>query len=193
MPYITEEIWSYLPMTKGLLLENRYPEGDGRLVDDDAERRMQLLRDVVVAVRNVRAAYRVSPGLRIPVRVRAPEARAALLREAAEGVQRLAGVASLDVGPSVKKERGSAATPIDDIEVIVPLAEFVDLDAERARLEKEAQKVEKELGDVTVKLGNDGFVTRARPEVVARERERRSRLELEHGKLLESLKILADG
>jgi valyl-tRNA synthetase len=190
MPYVTEEIWSHLPMAKGLLLQSAYPEGDGRDADDEAEKRMQLLRDVVVAVRNVRAAYRVNPGLRIPVHVRAPEARAALLRDAADGVQRLAGVAALQAGPSVTKERGSAAIPIHDVEVIVPLAEFVDLDAERARLEKEAQKLEKELGDVMTKLGNKGFVTRAKPEVVARERERRSRLELEHGKLLESLRLL---
>ena len=192
MPYVTEEIWSYLPMSKGLLLENRYPAGDGSARDSDAEARMQLLRDVVVAVRNVRAAYHVSPGLRIPVRVRASEARAAMLREAADGVQRLAGVASLEAGPSVKKDRGSAATPIEDIEVIVPLAEFVDLDAERARLEKEAQKVEKELGAVATRLDNEAFVSKAKPEVVARERERRSTLELEHGKLLESLKLLAE-
>ncbi|HEX6791986.1 MAG TPA: class I tRNA ligase family protein, partial [Candidatus Krumholzibacteria bacterium] len=190
MPYVTEEIWSYLPMAKGLLLQNRYPAGDGRLRDDEAEARMQLLRDVVIAVRNVRAAYRVNPGLRIPVRVRASEARAVLLREAADGVQRLAGAASLDVGPLVTKDRGSAATPVQDIEVIVPLAEFVDLDAERARLEKEAQKVAKELGDVSTKLGNEGFTSKAKPEVVARERERRARLEVEHGKLLESLKLL---
>jgi valyl-tRNA synthetase len=154
-----------------LFSSNRYPCGDGRGLDAEAEARMQLLKDVVVAVRNVRAAYRVNPGLRIPVRVRASEARAALLREAADGVQRLAGAASLEAGPSVSKDRGSAATPIGDIEVIVPLAEFVDFDAERARLEKEAEKVAKELGDVTGKLGNEGFLAKAKPEVVARERE----------------------
>jgi valyl-tRNA synthetase len=178
-------------MSRGLLLENRYPSGDGRGLDVEAEERMQLLRDVVVAVRNVRAAYRVNPGLKIPVRVCAPEGRAILLREAADGILRLAGAASLDAGPSVSKDRGSAATPIGDIEVIVPLAEFVDLDAERARLQKEAEKVAKELGDVTGKLGNEGFLAKAKPEVVTRERERRSRLEEEHGKLLESLKLLA--
>ncbi len=193
MPYVSEEIWSILPMTKGLLLENRYPSGDGRGIDEEAEARMQLLRDVVVAVRNVRAAYRVNPGLKIPIRVRAPESRAALLREAADGVQRLAGAASLDAGPAVVKDRGSAATPINDIEVIVPLAEFVDLDAERLRLQKEVEKVAKELGDVTTKLGNAGFVSKAKPEVVARERERQARLEVERGKLLESLKLLAEG
>jgi valyl-tRNA synthetase len=192
MPYVTEEIWSLFPMSRGLLLENRYPSGEGRGLDTEAEARMQLLRDVVVAVRNVRATYRVNPGLRIPVRVRASEERAALLREAADGILRLAGAASLDAGPSVSKDRGSAATPIGDIEVIVPLAEFVDIDAERARLAKEAEKVAKELGDVTGKLANEGFLAKAKPEVVARERERLSRLEAEREKLLESLKLLAD-
>jgi valyl-tRNA synthetase len=194
MPYVTEEIWSVLPMARGLLLENRYPTGDARAVDAEAEARMQLLRDVVVAVRNVRAAYRVNPGARIPVRVRAPEPSAALLREAADGVLRLAGAATLDVGPAVAREKGSAATPIGEIEVIVPLAGVVDVDAERARVDRERQKVEKELGEVAAKLGNEGFVAKAKPEVVARERERHARLESERAQLVESLRLLqADG
>ena len=193
MPYVTEEVWSKLPMARGLLLENRYPSGDATAIDADAEGRMALVRDVVVAVRNVRAAYRVNPGLRIPVRVRAAGPHATQLREASDGVMRLAGAASLDVGPAVGKERGSAAIPIGEIEVIVPLADIVDLDAERARLEKEAQKVAGELGAVAAKLANDGFVTKAKPEVVARERERQTRLETEHAKLVESLKLLAEG
>jgi len=49
------------------------------------------------------------------------------------------------------------------------------------------------MGDVATRLGNEAFVSKAKPEVVARERERSSRLEAEHGKLLESLKLLADG
>jgi valyl-tRNA synthetase len=151
---------------------------------------MQLLRDVVVAVRNVRAAYRVNPGVRVPVRVRASGKSVALLREAADGVLRLAGAAALEVGPAVAKEKGSAATPIGEIEVIVPLAGVVDVEAERARLDRERRKVEKELGDVRGKLGNEGFVAKARPEVVARERERQARLEAERDRLVESLRLL---
>jgi valyl-tRNA synthetase len=190
MPYVTEEIWSALPMARGLLMENRYPAGDASCVDAEAEGRMQLLRDVVVAVRNVRAAYRVNPGVRVPVRVRASGKSVALLREAADGVLRLAGAAALEVGPAVAKEKGSAATPIGEIEVIVPLAGVVDVEAERARLDRERRKVEKELGDVRGKLGNEGFVAKARPEVVARERERQARLEAERDRLVESLRLL---
>jgi valyl-tRNA synthetase len=194
MPYVTEEIWSVLPMTGGLLLEQNYPRGDESGVDAEAEARMGLLRDVVTSVRNIRAAYRVAPAARIPVRVQAPEHRAALLREAEDGILRLAGVASLETGPAVTKEKGDAATPIGDIEVVVPLRGVVDFDAERERLERECGKVENDLAAVSAKLANENFVSRAKPEVVEREREKQARLETELSKLQESIALLrADG
>jgi valyl-tRNA synthetase len=191
MPYVTEEIASALPTSYGrLLMEQRYPIGDDASIDAEAEGRMQVLRDVVTSVRNVRAAYRVSPGARIPVRVRAAGAKAKLVREVTDGVVRLAGVSALEVGPDVAKEKGSAATPIGDIEVVIPLAGVVDVEAERARLSREREKVEAELADVARKLANEAFVAKAKPEVVDRERARRERLETELSKLVESLGLL---
>ncbi len=191
MPYITDEIASALPTSDGrVLLEHEYPRGEEPMLDDDAEARMAVLRDIVTSVRNVRAAYRVNSSLRIPVFVRAAEPRAALIREASDAIMRLAGVATLDVGPDVAKEKGSAATPIGDIEVVIPLAGIVDIDAERARLSREREKVEAELGEVARKLSNDSFVSKAKPEVVDRERARRERLETELSKLVESLGLL---
>ncbi|MCI0451322.1 MAG: valine--tRNA ligase, partial [Candidatus Latescibacteria bacterium] len=191
MPYITEEIASALPTSNGkLLLEQVYPLGDESALDAEAEGRMTVLRDVVTSVRNVRAAYRVNPGQKIPVRVRAQEPKAALVREASDGIVRLAGVATLEVGPDVAKEKGSAATPIGDIEVVIPLAGVVDVEAERARLTREREKVDAELAQVASKLANEGFVAKAKPEVVERERARRARLETELSKLVESLALL---
>ncbi len=192
MPYITEEIWSALPMSSGLLLENRYPCGDESDVDAEAEARMTLLRDIVTSVRNIRAAYNVAPAARIPVRVHAPGDRAALIMEAMDGILRLAGVASLEAGPGVTKEKGDAATPIGDIEVVVPLRGVVDFDAERARLERERGKAEADLKAVNAKLGNESFVAKAKPEVVEREREKRTRLETELARLQESIGLLSD-
>jgi valyl-tRNA synthetase len=191
MPYITEEIASALPTARGqLLLEETYPRGGQDAVDPDAEGRMSVLKDVVTSVRNVRAAYRVNPGARIPVRVRAAGHKAALVREASDGITRLAGVASLEVGPDVAKEKGSAATPIGDIEVVIPLSGIVDIEGERARLLRERGKVEAELSDVAAKLSNQGFVAKAKPEVVERERTRQERLNTELAKLVESLGLL---
>jgi valyl-tRNA synthetase len=191
MPYITEEIAHALPGRDGtLLIEAAYPRGAERAVDSEAEGRMAVLRDIVTSVRNVRAAYRVSPGARIPVLVRAGEPKARLIREAADGIARLANVSTLEVGPGVAKEKGSAATPIGDIEVVIPLAGVVDIEGERTRLLREREKVETELADVARKLANEGFVSKAKPEVVERERARHERLETERAKLVESLALL---
>jgi len=194
MPYITEEIASALPAREGgngaLLIEQSYPRGSADDIDEEAEGRMAVLRDIVTSVRNVRAAYRVSPGARIPVRVRAAEPKAGLIREATDAIQRLANVSALEVGAGVAKEKGSAATPIGDIEVVVPLAGVVDIEAERARLTRERDKIDSELSEVRAKLANEGFVAKAKPEVVERERARRERLDTERAKLVESLALL---
>jgi valyl-tRNA synthetase len=141
-------------------------------------------------VRNIRAAYGVAPAARIPVRVHAPLERAELLRAASDVILRLAGVGSLEAGPDITKQKGDAATPIGDIEVVVALRDIVDIDAERERLERERGKVEGDLAAVNAKLANQAFVTRAKPEVVEREREKLARLQTELSKLAESIGLL---
>ena len=115
-----------------------------------------------------------------------------MIREATDAIQRLANVSALEVGAGVAKEKGSAATPIGDIEVVIPLAGVVDIEAERARLLRERDKVDAELSDVRAKLANPGFVAKAKSEVVERERSRRERLETERAKLDESLALLEE-
>src|SRR5207237_7458557 len=64
MPFITEEIWQQIPKptgTPGSIMITMYPVADANLVDEGAEREMQLLQDVVVAIRNLRAEYNVPP------------------------------------------------------------------------------------------------------------------------------------
>ncbi len=193
MPYVTEEIWEKLPMASGLLLENDYPRPDATRIDADADARMVLFREIVTAARNIRAEYRVNPSARIPLRVKTPagdEARRAAIESTRDGIVQLARVESLEIGSDVVKEKGSAATPIGDVEVIVPLAGVVDLDEEMRRLEREKEKIEKDLEQVGRKLSNDKFVARANPDVVAREREKQHRLQMERDKLIESMSII---
>jgi len=193
MPYLTEEIWSNLPMSSGLILENQYPTRDDELADTAVDDQMALFQSVVTAIRNIRAQYRVSPGARIPARVKTPAGNPsiqAVVESVRAGIETLAKVESLEIGDAVEKEKGSAATPIGDIEVIVPLEGVVDLDAEAKRLEREKDRIEQELSRVDKKLQNENFVARAKPEVVDREREKQTRLRSELEKLSESLSIL---
>jgi len=193
MPYVTEEIWDKLPMTGGLLLENEYPRFDAALANAGVDERMELFRAIVTAARNIRAEYRVNPSAKIPLRIvthPGSESRREAIEASADGIVQLARVDSIEVGPDVAKEKGCAATPIGDIEVVVPLAGVVDLEEEYKRLERERSKVEKDLEQVTRKLSNQNFVDRAAPEVVEKEREKEQRLRSERDKLLESMSII---
>ncbi len=190
MPYITEEIWDKLPMTDGLLLENDYPAARDGLADGAADELMAVFRDVVTAARNIRAQYRVNPSVAIPLHVKTPPGKRDLIAVAAAGIKQLVKVDELVIGPDVAKEKGSAATPMGEFEVVVPLAGVVDLEEETKRLEKEKTKIEQELETVGRKLGNENFLTRANPDVVAKERDKQARLQSELEKLVESLAII---
>jgi valyl-tRNA synthetase len=190
MPYVTEEIWDILPMTRGLLLENEYPVDDHGLRDPDADELMGVFQAVVTSARNIRAQYHVEPGARIPLRVKTPETGAVKIEEVLDGVRQLVKADRVEVGPEVTKEKGSASTPIGKYEVVVPLSGVVDLDAEARRLETEKAKIEQELERVGRKLDNEKFITRAKPEVVQKERDKKEQLESELEKLSESLSII---
>jgi valyl-tRNA synthetase len=190
MPYVTEEIWDILPMSGGLLLNNAFPVENPSLADAEADEQMAVFQSIVTATRNIRAQYNVPPGAKIPLRVKTPPDGERLVKATVEGIIQLAKVDDIEIGPDVAKEKGSAATPIGRHEVVVPLADVVDLDAEVKRLETEKTKIEQDLERVDKKLGNDNFVTRAKPEVVQRERDKKSRLESEMEKLVESIAII---
>jgi valyl-tRNA synthetase len=109
-----------------------------------------------------------------------------------EGIRQLAKVDALDIGPEVIKEKGSAASPIGLCEVIVPLIGVIDLDAEIKRLEKEKWKLESDLARTNKKLSNEDFLSKAKESVVAKEREKKSLLEAELEKIVESLRIISN-
>jgi valyl-tRNA synthetase len=190
MPYVTEEIWDELPMTSGLLLESSYPQFDKDLASVDADAHMTVFREVVTAARNIRAQYRIDPGTKVSLLIRTPRGGEELIERARDGIVSLVRVDRLEVGPDLAKKKGSAATPVGAYEVIVPLTGVVDLEAEYSRLENERGKIEKDLVVVERKLSNDNFVSKARPEVVQKERDKRDRLSMEMEKLVESMNII---
>ena len=65
---------------------------------------------------------------------------------------------------------------VGELEILVPMADLIDVAAERARLERELEKIDHELGRIATKLDNADFVARAPEAVVTRERDRRTEL-----------------
>jgi len=187
MPFVTEEIWHKLPRPASLpdsLMITVYPRDDQRFDDPAAEAEMGLVRDVTVAIRSLRSTYNVPPSWSVPVEVRAADAgRREVLTRTLSLVENGARVTVTlrehgeHIPHSAKQVVGA------DVEVVVPLAGLVDIDAEKKRIDKEIGKADKEVSQLERRLANPDFVARAPAEVVdelrtrlADEQTRRQRL-----------------
>jgi valyl-tRNA synthetase len=143
------------------------------MIDEQAEKAMALLMDVIVAIRNLRAEYRISPAVPVDVVVQTAEDRSrTLLDSYRQIVVEQAKCRRVEVEGRGQPPAGSVKQVVGDVDVFLVIEGVVDIEAEMRRLEKDLGKSEKELEGVEKKLGNASFVERAPAEVVARERER---------------------
>jgi len=160
-PFVTEELWSEVPGTDGLLAEARRSEVDGSLLDAPAEQEVARLIDAVRAVR----AWREETGVRDVLVARATgfdETRDALAR-----------MAKLEWG-----EPQGELLDLGGVEVVAPQVDPAEVERQRA---EQRARLQAEIDRAEAKLANDGFVAKAPPQVVDAEREKlaRARAELE--------------
>jgi valyl-tRNA synthetase len=180
MPFLTEEIWDRLPVAdeddaEALMVASR-PAGLESYRDEAAEASMQVLQEVVTAVRAVRARFSVPPKTAVDLVVKAAGSDAMLLEAQSDYLEELAGVGELSVDSDAVKPPHSAVDVIKGMELYLPLEGLVDLDAERSRLDKEISKARADLQRVEKKLANRGFLAGAAPEIVDKERGKQTEL-----------------
>ncbi len=179
VPFITEEIWQKLKalgrpeLDAPALMRAAWPQPDPEWDAPEAEETMSRLQDIVRAVRNIRNKFRVADRRPLAVIVCAPD-QAALdeLTPHREFLTRMAFLESLEIAVDAAKPERSAAEVVGSLQVFAPLADVIDLDAERKRLEQRIAKAEAQLAGVTRNLANQSFVEKAPAEVVERERQR---------------------
>jgi len=175
MPYITEEIWQRIaPLLsiqgESIMLQS-YPQPDETNVDHNAEQSIEWIKGIIVAIRNIRGEMDISPAKAIPVFLnkgtKNDQAKLEEYRPYLEKLAKLDRIQWLNPGEEVP----AAATQLHgDIEILVPMAGLIDVDAERARLEKEIAKLETGMKAVSAKLNNKKFMDNAPEAVIAKER-----------------------
>ena len=190
MPFITEEIHAHLPGGEPELILGPWPEADAARIDRQAEAELAFFQEIVVAIRNVRSGMNVPPAKFVPVGMRVPEEAAAVLRRLEMPLGALARVETLTMAPDYEKPRHAASAVAGPAEVFVLLEGVIDLDFERARLLKELGRLEGAQESSRKKLANLDFLERAKPEVVAAEREKLGQLEGQRAKVETALKAL---
>ena len=184
MPFITEEIWQALPHEGDALMAAEYPVFKKELSFPEDARRFETVMDAIKAVRARRAEMNVPPSRKAHLMIVTQEADA--FEAGRAYITKLAYASEVSVLDSVPADAESMVTAVtDNARMFMPMADLVDLEKERARLQKELANAEKQLQAQIGKLSNQNFVTRAPEAVVNVEREKKVKLEA----LIENLKL----
>ena len=186
-PFMTEEIWQALPKTQNApesLMIAPWPVKNEAFLDEKRAASTQTLIGIVSAIRNIRGEANIPPGKAIPqIFALSDDAnRRQIVDTMAASIRQLAKIDTIVIGDSNTTKPAPCAIGVaDGIELVVPFADLINIDEERARLDKNIAKVKKDLEASERKLNNPNFVARAKPEVVETERARveASRIELE--------------
>jgi valyl-tRNA synthetase len=187
IPFVTEELWHYLPGERGALIVAPWPKANEAYIDADAETAMTVLMDAVRGIRNVRTEYNVEPGHKISVQV-APGSHATNIERYGYLFARLCNVQSvtpLAAGAAAPDQ--AASVVVSDATFYLPLADLMDFQAECERLTREQGKLAEQIQKSETMLGNEQFVSRARPDVVERERAKLAELKASHTQIGEQV------
>ena len=183
MPFITEELWGALGERAKMVVHADWPTYTAaELVDAVADREMNWVISLIEGIRSARSQMRVPAGLRIPMIVTELDAAGQAAWDRNEAmILKLARVVDLTHADAFPK--GSITVAVPGGTFGLPLADIIDIDAEKERLEKSLGKLAKELGGLRGRLNNPKFVASAPDEVVEEARANLAEREEEEAQL----------
>ena len=196
-PFITEELWQKLnevAPVRGLyqptaavesVMIAPWPYAEtatetaevaDALIDTELEQRFERLQETIVAVRNVRGLYKISPKQPLKLFMKCSEEVAIQMRDVTDQFENLSKTMLEAAGLDVERPGASATITLADANGFIPLEGLIDLEAEVVRLKKEEQQTQKHLVNTEKKLGNEKFISNAPEKLVADVRETLLRL-----------------
>ena len=197
LPFVTEEIWQQVATRAGIegdtIMLRPYPVASTRVPDTASVADIEWVKQFILGIRQIRGEMDISPGKKLPV----------LLQGASDTDQQRANthglliqvvgrVESVTVLADGEHPPAAATALLGDMRLLVPMKGLIDVDAERARLDKRIDKARTDLARTNAKLGNEKFVNNAPPEVVTQERERAAEFEKTIVQLTEQLTKLGE-
>jgi valyl-tRNA synthetase len=192
MPFLTEELWEQVRGDqRDMLISTRWPEYRDSLIDSRIDADLGWTIRLIEAVRALRAEMNIAPGPMLTLVIRdAGAATRARLEQFGDLVRRLARADKIEM-TDAEPPKGAAQIVLDEATVFVPLTGVIDIAQERARLSKELGKAKGEAERIEKKLGNEQFLAKANPEVVAEQRQKLDEFNLAVTKLTQALDRLA--
>ena len=196
IPFITEEIWQRIKPLTGATGETimlaAYPQADGSNINEQASSDIEWLKGVIVGVRTIRGEMNIAPGKHIPLFMQhGSDNDQRLLEQNRQYLQKLANLESIEWLATDAEAPASATALVGKLEILVPMAGLIDVNAERTRLNKEIDRLAKDQERTAGKLQNPNFVDKAPADVVAKEQQKLDGISASLNTLREQLETLA--
>ncbi|KAF5046469.1 Valine--tRNA ligase [anaerobic digester metagenome] len=192
MPFITEEIWSFLPETSSRLIKADWPKSSEKENFEKAEANMEFIMEAVRSIRNTRAEMNVAPSRKArAIFVPSKDEAVEFIQTGAQYFATLANITEIKiVHDKTQIGEDTASSVMEGTEIYLPLADLIDFEKEIERLEKEKSRLQGELDRVVGKLNNEKFMSKAPENVVNEEKEKMAKYESMMEKVVERLEHL---
>jgi valyl-tRNA synthetase len=183
IPFITESIWqrlSKLTHDEGAsLMLSAYPQATPAWEKPIIEAEMDWLKAVIQAVRTIRSEMNITPSKRIPLLIRQPSIETSMRLEKYQFILiNLAKLGGIQLLVDTDQVPVCASAMVDELELLIPMADLIDKQAELARLDKELRKIDEDIRRTEGKLTNPAFIDKAPVEVVQKEQEKLAQAKL---------------
>ena len=195
IPFITEEIWQkvkgFVGITADSIMLQPFPKVEENGFDPEAEAELEWLKEVIVAVRNIRAESNIAPSKGLDLLFRNLSAEnAKILEKQTALLKAMAKLDNVQVLAANETAPLAVAKLVGNAELLVPMAGFINKEAELARLTKEIEKYQNEVKRIENKLSNEAFVAKAPEAVIAKEREKQAEYQSGLEKIQEQYKAI---
>jgi valyl-tRNA synthetase len=192
MPFITEELYESIAVRPKdqLLMGQKWPDYASDLYQAESEVEIEWLIKTITEIRSVRSDMNVPAAAKVRMLVKdASVITVEYLKKYDEILRRMARLESVEVSNDVPK--GSIQTIVGEATLVLPIAEIIDLDKERQRLNKEIGKLAANIEKIDQKLADEKFVANAPPEIIAEQKSRRAESEAMLNKFSTALQQLS--
>ncbi len=181
MPFITEEIFLRLPNKDAeSIMISKWPSYVKSLVDEDSEKRMDIIQNIISSIRNLRTLMRIKPEKKVKVILTSNEdEKIEIIKEGVSYIVHLANLSDVEYAKDIDKPATSATNIVDNIEIFIPLEGLVDFKSETIRLKQEIENIKNEIDKLDKKLSNKNFTSKAPKEVVDKVRAKKDKLSLD--------------
>jgi len=198
-PFISEAIWRGEGAEGSLalgrhetesVLISAWPEPLADFSDSAAESEFALLQEMIGVIRNLRSEMNIPIGKTAEVLISGGDGQD--LNRHASYFAQLARTHAIKYDRHLARPQQAASAMVKDYEIFLPLADLIDVNVERTRLEKERQRLEKLLENLNRRLQSQDFISKAKPEIVAGERQKQIEMEANIKKIAANIAQLAE-